>query len=140
MASPIRSNVLVLDSDKNFQEALKYAMQVDTIRNDESTAVLIQIDQPIQIVEINLDMNWSHLIIDVSFVNVETNFYLNQILCKNPKCKIVLLIPSQDNLNIKDTLRIIDSWGVKEEIEFILSDNISESEKVMQCYSLINCC
>ncbi|MFT5600989.1 MAG: hypothetical protein ACI9N1_001227 [Flavobacteriales bacterium] len=56
MASPICSNVLVLDSEKNFQEALKYAMQVDTIRNDESTAVLIQKEQPIQIVEINLDM------------------------------------------------------------------------------------
>lgn len=136
MATEMTYNVLVLDSDKIFLEAFEYALMKD-YEGSSPNVVMTKMDQYDQISKIDLSLFWNHIIVNASFVTAESVLCFKKILENNPFCKIVLLISSKDGVQIKETIRIIDTLQVTSGVEFILGDNITDSMKVTRCLTFV---
>jgi hypothetical protein len=137
MTAVYMGNVLVMDADTKFLEALKYAIDRTTSLDKYNAPTLISNASPVNYKLIEERVKWDLLIIDSGFVNEELMRILNLVFCNNPKSKLILMVSNNEGYRIKETIRTIDSLDAIIDMEFILGGNISDSMKVEQCLSFI---
>jgi DNA-binding NarL/FixJ family response regulator len=138
MRTLITYRSLILDPDPKFHAAMKYAIDRTFMDKDSVEISLHMLENKSQLNLINESGTWDLLIIDSSFINDGLVIILNEIYRNNPSCRLILLITNNEGVNIKETIRTIDTLDTVIDIEFILGGNITDNMKVEQCMSFIS--